>query len=149
MSNIKDSYSNTGCIRCGDCCETFLMDEDFVNAHRFSFQRIVIREERHPGVGQIWIHTTDEKCVFLFPDNKCSIYSERPLIPCRIMGVPNYLECPVISPDGKKRSKAEYDKIQNKNCNSAKYSPEYKKLITEHSRKTAEKMIEKMKLKGI
>ena len=143
MNRSNDDYQNTGCIKCGDCCETFLMAEDLINKHRTSFQRIVIHEQRFPKIGQILIKTIDGKCVFLLPNNFCSIYHDRPLIPCKVHGIPKYIECPTVSPDGKKRSRKEYDRIVAKNTNKSRWSMEYKKLLKEEAKKCADEFVKK------
>jgi Fe-S-cluster containining protein len=143
MKDINNNYQNTGCIKCGDCCEKFLMAEDLVNQHRSSFQRIIIQEQRFPKIGQILIHTIDGKCVFLFPDNTCSIYQDRPEFPCKIFGIPKYLECPKVSLDGKTRSKKEYDRIIAKNTDKSQWSDDYKKYLDEHSKKYVDEFLKK------
>jgi hypothetical protein len=143
MENTDNNFENTGCIKCGDCCETFLMSEDLVNQHRHSFQRVVIREQRFPKIGQILIQTIDGKCVFLFQDNTCSIYTDRPEHPCKIFGIPTFLECPRVSPDGKIRSKKEYDKIIAKNTDKSQWSEDYKHYLEEHTKKYVDEFLKK------
>ena len=148
MTESDDRYENTGCIRCGDCCEHCILAEDLVNSHRSSFQRTVIREQRFPAIGQVFIRTADGRCVFLLPDNTCAIYPDRPLIPCRVFGIPEYLECPKVAPDGTLRSRQEYDRIVAKNSDRAQWSDEYRRLVEEEAEKYIDNLMKRKKPPG-
>lgn len=141
MTDKTDPYQNTGCIRCGDCCEHFLMATELVDRHRLSFQRTVIQEQHFPGIGLVFIRTADGRCVFLRMDHSCSIYPDRPLIPCRVFGMPEYLECPKITPEGAIRSPQEYDRIVAKNSDRAQWSDAFRQLVQEEAEKYIEEFM--------
>jgi len=138
---MDDRYQDTGCIRCGDCCEHCIMAEELVNRHRSSFHRTVIRERRFPHIGQIFIQTADGRCVFLLSDNTCSIYPDRPLIPCKIFGIPEYLACPKIAPDGTIRTRQEYERVVAKNSDRSQWSDEFRSLVEEEAGKYLDELM--------
>lgn len=148
MTDTGDDYGKTNCIRCGDCCESFIMEEEFVEQFRSHFQRPVLREQHFPSINAVLVRTTDNKCVFLFPDNTCSVYPSRPEFPCKMFGIPAYMECPIITPEGKLRSKEEYEKIIAKNTDRSQWSEEYKKKLNELAEKRVEEVIRRQKKEG-
>jgi Fe-S-cluster containining protein len=143
MADPDDNYGKTNCIRCGDCCEPFIMEEEFVERFRSRFQRPVRREQHFPRINAALVQTTDDKCVFLFPDNTCSVYKSRPEFPCRMFGIPQYLECPKITPEGTMRSRQEYENIIVKNSDRAQWSGEFKKKLGELAEKRVDEVIRK------
>jgi Fe-S-cluster containining protein len=148
MTDSDDNYGKTNCMKCGDCCEPFIMEEELVEQFRSSFQRTILREQHFPSINATLIRTIDNKCVFLFPDNTCSIYQYRPEFPCKMFGIPHYLECPKVTPDGKTRSKEEYEKIIAKNCDRSQWSDEYKKKLDELVKKRVDDVIKKQNKDG-
>ena len=145
MTDSDDNYGKTNCIKCGDCCESFIMEEEFVEQFRSCFQRPVLREQHFPTINATQVLTTDNKCVFLLPDNTCSVYKFRPEFPCRMFGMPHYLECPKVTPGGKMRSPQEYEKIVAKNTDRSLWSDEFKKKLDELAEKRVEEVIRKQK----
>jgi Fe-S-cluster containining protein len=143
MADPDDKYGKTNCIRCGDCCEPFIMEEEFIERFRSHFQRPVLREQHFPTINATLVRTTDDKCVFLFPDNTCSVYQSRPEFPCRMFGIPRYLECPKITPEGKLRSQQEYEEIIAKNTDRSQWSDEFKIKLDELAEKRVEDVIRK------
>ena len=121
------------------------MEEEFVEKFRSCFQRHVLREQHFPTINATLVRTTDNKCVFLFPDNTCSVYQSRPEFPCRMFGIPQYLECPKITLEGKTRSQQEYEKIIAKNTDRSQWSEEFRRKLTELAEKRVEEVIGKQK----
>lgn len=145
MTDSDDIYGKTNCIRCGDCCEPFIMEEEFVERFRSCFQRPVLREQHFPTISAALVRTTDNKCVFLFPDNTCSVYPSRPEFPCRMFGIPHYLECPKVTPGGTMRSPQEYEKIIAKNSDRSQWTDEFKEKLAELAEKRVDDLIRKQK----
>lgn len=141
MTDSDDNFGKTNCIRCGDCCEPFIMEEEFVMQFRSRFQRPVLREQHFPNINATLVCTVDNKCVFLFPDNTCSVYEFRPEFPCRMFGISRYLECPKVTPEGKMRSKEEYEQIIAKNMDRSQWSDDFKKKLDELAKKRVEEVI--------
>jgi len=104
------------------------MENEFVDQFRSYFQRIVSKEVHSKELEWTKVQTVDNKCVFLFPDNTCSIYKYRPKT-CRDFGNMDFLECPKIGPDGKERTEKEFERIKERNTNSSLWSDEYKNSI--------------------
>jgi Fe-S-cluster containining protein len=121
------------------------MEEEFVEQFRSYFQRPVLHEQHFPAINAALVRTTDNKCVFLFSDNTCSVYPSRPEFPCKMFGIPPYLECPKVTPEGKMRSKPEYEKIIAKNSDRSQWSEEFKKKLDELAEKRVEEVIRKQK----
>lgn len=88
-----------------ECCEPFIKEEELVEEYHGFFQRSVRREKHFFHISAVLVETADNKCVFLLPDNTCSIYQSRPEFPCRMFGTSGFPECPKIIPDGRVRSK--------------------------------------------
>lgn len=145
MTDSDDNYGKTNCIKCGDCCEPFIMEQEFVEQFRSCFQRPVLREQHFPTINAVLVRTIDDKCVFLFPDNTCSVYPSRPEFPCRMFGMPHYLECPKVTPGGKMRSPQEYEKIVAKNTDRSQWTDEFRKKLGELAEKRVEEVIRKQK----
>lgn len=141
MVGSDDNSGKTNCIRCGDCCEPFIMDDEFVAQFRSRFQRPVLREQHFPTINATLVRTADNKCVFLFPDNTCSVYQFRPEFLCRMFGIPRYLECPKVTPEEKMRSKEEYQQILAKNMDRSQWSDEFRKKLDELAEKRIEEVI--------
>lgn len=141
MEAPDSRYEHTGCIRCGDCCEAFLMNDDLVESHRPYFQRTVVSEKHLPHIGQTLVLTEDGRCVFLLPDNTCSIYEDRPEFPCRIFGIPGWLECPTVAPDGRLRTPDERDRILERNSDRDQWSDEFRKYFNDHAAACVEKLM--------
>jgi Fe-S-cluster containining protein len=121
------------------------MEQEFVEQFRSHFQRPVLREQHFPSINAALVRTTDNKCVFLFPDNTCSVYPSRPEFPCKMFGIPHYLECPKITPAGEMRSKQEYKKIIAKNTDRSQWSDEFKEKLAELAEKRVEEVIRQQK----
>jgi hypothetical protein len=121
------------------------MEDEFVEQFRSCFQRPVLHEQHFPTINATLVRTTDNKCVFLFPDNTCSVYQSRPEFPCRMFGIPQYLECPKITLEGKTRSQQEYEKIIAKNTDRSQWSEEFRIKLTELAEKRVEEVIGKQK----
>ena len=148
MADSDDNYGKTNCIKCGDCCEPFIMEEELAEQFRSRFQRTILREQHFPSINATLIETIDNKCVFLFSDNTCSIYPYRPEFPCKMFGIPKYLACPKVTPDGKIRSNEEYEKVIEKNCDRSQWSEEYRKKLDELVKKRVDAVIKKQKNNG-
>ena len=134
---MHDSDNDKGiiCLRCAECCEDgILMNKDFVARFQKKFQTKDGIMESYTN-GQVLVRTGNGKCVFLRSDNLCAVYPFRPQI-CRDFGNPKYLECPVVSPEGKLRSKEEHDRIVAKNKDDSQWSEEFKKKRENEVRKT-------------
>ncbi|MDD1682056.1 MAG: hypothetical protein LUQ35_10630 [Methanoregula sp.] len=117
------------------------MEDEFVEQFRSRFQRPVLREQHFPSINAALVRTTDDKCVFLLQDNTCSVYESRPEFPCKMFGIPHYLECPKITPEGKMRSPQEYENIIAKNTDRSQWSDEFKKKLDELAEKRVEEVI--------
>lgn len=126
-------YRDTGCIRCGECCEAFLMDDDLLDSHRHCFCRDVLSEKQFPQIGQTLVLTAGGRCVFLQQDNTCSIYDDRPEFPCRIFGIPGWLECPRVAPGGTPRPREEHDRIVARNGDRSRWSPEFRRYFEDRA----------------
>jgi Fe-S-cluster containining protein len=138
-------YRDTGCIRCGECCEAFLMDDDLLDRHRHDFCRGVLSEKHFPQIGQTLVLAAGGRCVFLQQDNTCSIYDDRPEFPCRIFGIPGWLECPAVGPGGAPRTREEHDEIIARNGDRSRWSAEFRRWLEERA---AERVDALMKERG-
>jgi len=145
MTDPDDNYGNTTCIRCGECCEPFIMEEEFVERFRSCFQRTVLHEQHFPRINAALVRTTDDKCVFLFPDNTCSVYPYRPEFPCKMFGIPHYLECPKVTPEGELRSPQEYEKIIARNTDRSQWTREFRKKLDELAEKRVDEVMRQQK----
>jgi Fe-S-cluster containining protein len=141
MTDPDAGYGKTNCIRCGDCCEPFIMEEEFVEQFRSQFQRPVLREQHFPSISAALVRTIDDKCVFLLPDNTCSVYPSRPEFPCRMFGLPQYFECPKVTPEGTIRSRQDYEKIIAKNTDRSQWSEEFTKKLAELAEKRVDDLL--------
>lgn len=119
------------------------MDDELLDSHRSFFRRSVLCEKHFPQIGQTLVLTADGRCVFLLPDNTCSIYNDRPEFPCRIFGIPGWLECPTVTPDGRLRRPDERDRILERNADRSRWSDEFRQYFDNHAAACVEKLLKK------
>ncbi|HSA37363.1 MAG TPA: hypothetical protein P5013_00540 [Methanoregula sp.] len=62
-----------------------------------------------------------------------------------MFGIPHYLECPKVTPEGKMRSKEEYEQIIAKNMDRSQWTEEFRRKLDELAEKRVEEMIRKQK----
>jgi hypothetical protein len=102
------------CIeRCGKCCGAVPISEEVYEKHKakLAANTTVVKSADDKPV--YLLVQPNGHCGFLdWPTKLCMIYNDRPEV-CRIMGSEE-LPCPYVKPDGKKRSRQEYDAMKRK-----------------------------------
>lgn len=84
------------CSDCGECCGLVPFDALWfsLSRHRVQTEPVLLvpcHDKDNPCL--IVPITSDMKCVFLTPENRCVVYEERPYI-CRLYGTIEKLQCP-------------------------------------------------------
>ncbi len=120
MSVMPEYHSQFKCnldCGCGECCGIIPFSKSFIKRHKSKIQKkflkkIGFRGEKNPNTEFIYPMTKDLSCIFLTPQFKCAIYSERPDV-CRKFGHILELPCPYVDIRGKRRSPEETKIIHN------------------------------------
>lgn len=89
---------------CSECCGVVPIPKDLWDKHK-NKARIVEHFIEDKGDQTIFNFDKDFKCSFLVK-GKCIIYEDRPKI-CKDYGLIEGLPCPLIKPNGNKRSEAQ------------------------------------------
>jgi len=86
---------------CGKCCGTFPLDTEFFEKHK---DKAIKKPKFKTFENKILF--LDQFCIFLNANKKCTIYEARPEL-CRTYGTIPELPCPIIKPNGNRRSEAQ------------------------------------------